>query len=117
MKTDRMTLLVTPNEKAELAARAAALGISGSELVRRAVRSYDPDEDVDELKALAAELAGAVDRMEKKLDGTLAKVAAYEKALADKEGLKAAARAELEASGVVWPFNPAQKDKPVRASA
>ncbi len=105
MKTDRMTLLVTADEKADLAARATAQGISASELVRRAVRSYDPEEDMDELKALADELAAAVDRMEQKLDTTFAKLARHEKALADKEGLKAAARADLEASGEVWPFD------------
>ena len=115
MKTDRLTLLVTPEEKAELAARARVLGISASELVRRAVRSYDPDDDRDELTSLAEELAGMAERMEKKLDATLAKVAAYEQALADKPGLKAAARAELEASGDVWPFDPAEQDAPASA--
>jgi hypothetical protein len=111
-----MTLLMNPDEKAELAARANVLGISASELVRRAVQSYDPDDDMDELKALADELAGAAGRMEKKLDATLAKVAAYERALADKDGLKAAARAELEASGISWPFDRSEEDEPARAS-
>ena len=66
------------------------------------------------MKSLAEELAGAADRMENKLDATLAKVAAYETALADKPGLKAAARAELEASGDVWPFDPSGQDAPAR---
>lgn len=112
MKTDRMTLLVTPDEKAELAARARVLGISASELVRRAVRTYDPDDDRDELASLAEELAGVAGRMEKKLDACLAKVAAYETALADKQALKAAARVEVEASGSVWPFDLAGQDRP-----
>lgn len=111
MKSDRMTLLVTPDEKAELAARARVLGISASELVRRAVRTYDPDVERDELMSLAGELAGVAARMEKKLDATLAKVAAHDKALADKPGLKAAARAELEASGLAWPFGLAAQDR------
>jgi hypothetical protein len=117
MKTDRMTLLVTPNEKAELAARASALGISASELVRRAVQSYDPEFDEAALQELVDELADAVARTEVKLEATLAKVAAYEEVLADKESLRAAARAELEASGVAWPFDSPRKGKTSRATA
>lgn len=117
MKTDRMTLLMRREEKAELAARAGTMGISASELVRRAVQAYDPDNDLDELKALSEALADAVGRMESKLDATFEKIAAYEKALADRDGLRAAARAELEASGVVWPFSPPEREEPLGASS
>lgn len=117
MKTDRMTLLVTPDEKAELAARANALGISASELVRRALDSYDPDLDEAAVQELADELAQAAARMEKKLDDCLATVAATRKTLADKEGLKAAAQADVEAAGDVWPFAVPAEDEPTRPSA
>ena len=103
-KTVRINLMVSPEEKADIDARAKKASLTTSELVRRAVVAYDPDHEIAELKALAEELAQAAGRMESKLAATQAKVARYEAALADREGLKAAARAELEASGVVWPF-------------
>ena len=63
MKTERMTILVTPEQKAAILARAERLGLSAGEMVRRAVESYDPaagsDEDQAVLDALADELFAA----------------------------------------------------------
>ena len=103
-KTVRINLLVSPQEKAVIDSRAKRANVTTSELVRRAVVSYDPDHDIAGMQALVDELVGAASRMEEKLDATLAKVADYEERMADKAGLRAAARAELEASGDVWPF-------------
>ena len=103
-KTVRINLLVSPQEKAAIDSRARRANITTSELVRRAVVSYDPDHDIAEIQALVDELVSAASRMEAKLDTTLAKVADYEELMADKAGLRAAARAEFEASGDVWPF-------------
>jgi hypothetical protein len=66
MKTDRLTLLVAPADKAAIAARAAALDMSVSELVRRAALDYDPAEaaHLDELRALLPELKALADRIE-----------------------------------------------------
>lgn len=44
MKTDRLTLLISPADKAAINARATSLGISVSELVRKAALDYDPGE-------------------------------------------------------------------------
>ena len=59
MKTERLTILLTAAEKAELSSRADAMGISASELVRLAVRHYDPEVDEQELRELVDELAAA----------------------------------------------------------
>lgn len=64
MKTERMTVLVTPEQKAAILARAASLGLSAGEMVRRAVESYEPSaasaaEDEVVLNALADELFAA----------------------------------------------------------
>lgn len=106
MKTERINLLVTPEEKSLIDERARHAGLTTSELVRRAVGAYDAEAEaeMDELRALADELAQAVDRTEAKLTATLAKIEQLREALADRETLRAAARAELEASGAVWPF-------------
>jgi chromosome condensin MukBEF ATPase and DNA-binding subunit MukB len=65
MKTERMTILVTPEQKAAILARAERLGMSAGEMVRRAVESYDPaavpDEDQAVLDALADELFAAAE--------------------------------------------------------
>lgn len=62
MKTARMTILLTPEQKATIHARAESLGVSTGEMVRRAVESYgraaseSPSESEAVLNALADEL-------------------------------------------------------------
>ena len=114
-KTVRINLLVSPQEKAAIDSRAKRANVTTSELIRRAVVSYDPVHDIAEIQTLVDELVSDVSRMEEKLDATLAKVADYEELMADKAGLRAAARAGLEASGDVWPFE--LPGKTARASA
>lgn len=65
MKTDRLTLLIAPTEKAVIAERAAELGLSVSELVRRAVLSFSPEdaETLRDLEAALPEANAALDRM------------------------------------------------------
>ncbi len=105
-RTVRLNLLVSPEEKDDIEQRARRAHVTTSELVRRAVVAYEPDEDKDELRALADELALAARRMEGRLDDALVRMAAYDEAMADKDGMRSAARAEIEASGAVWPFAP-----------
>jgi negative regulator of replication initiation len=66
MKTERMVLLVTPEEKALIAKRAAQLGVSASEFVRRAVEMFDPDDAaaLAELETLVPELKAMAQRIE-----------------------------------------------------
>ena len=74
MKTERMTFVMTPEDKAEIARRAAELHIPASELIRRAVAGYDPDYDEEVLLRLAEELEASAAETEKMLDETLAAV-------------------------------------------
>ncbi len=104
MKTERLTLLLTPEEKAEMAARADAMGISASELVRRAVRSYNPEFDTDAVQTLADELATAVRKTDKKVNAALAQLRTFEAFFADPEARRAEARAALERDELEWPF-------------
>ena len=109
MKSERINLLVSPEEKAFIDERAKKAGMTTSELVRQAVVAFDPEIDMDELRALSGQLASMVEETEKKLDANLVAIARLREQLADREALKAAAVAELEASGIEWPFGlPAQ---------
>ncbi|MGF1475719.1 MAG: ribbon-helix-helix protein, CopG family [Geminicoccaceae bacterium] len=113
MKSLRINLLVSPEEKAQIDERAQAARLTTSELVRRAVAAYQPDQNLDDLKLLIDELAAAADRMERKLDATLEKLKAHERAFVDKSALKAEALTELKRSGEVWPFALPQAVEPV----
>ena len=108
MKSERVNLLVSPEEKAAIEARAAALNLSTSEMVRRAVASYDPEFDESELQVVADELSSVVSATEESLDTALRQLDVLGAFLADKTSLRRAVRAELEADGVVWPFEGAQ---------
>ncbi len=60
MKTERLTILVTPDQRRALAAKAKRLNLSAGEVVRRAVDSYGSDDDERVLGALADELGRSV---------------------------------------------------------
>lgn len=70
MKTDRMTLLISPADKAAIVARAASLDMSVSELVRQAALDYDPEEAalLAELEIILPELNAIADRIEARRD-------------------------------------------------
>lgn len=84
MKTDRLTLLISPADKAAINARAELLGISVSELVRRAALDYEPDEAAirAEIEVLLPEAAAAIERMTETFDRMLAKADAYQQEMA-----------------------------------
>jgi hypothetical protein len=81
MKTDRLTLLVAPADKAAIAARAAALNLSVSELVRQAALGYDPAEAAAkaELEALMPQFEQAVDNILATFDRMLERADAHER--------------------------------------
>lgn len=83
--TARVVVLMTPDEKTALEAKAEQAGrISSAELVRRAVDAYDiaDQTEANELRALLAlfhatrsETLAQLDRTDRKLDATLAALA------------------------------------------
>lgn len=82
--TARVTVLMSPEEKAALEAKAMRAGpVSAGELVRRAVEAYDEDtaREAEELRALLRVWACThettmreLDRVERKLDDTLSQL-------------------------------------------
>ncbi|MBS0557371.1 MAG: ribbon-helix-helix protein, CopG family [Proteobacteria bacterium] len=69
MKTDRVTLLISPDDKRQLQSLAEDRGVTASELVRQAVQAYGASsiDETRELAALTAELRGAIPAMRKSL--------------------------------------------------
>jgi hypothetical protein len=74
MKTSRLTLLITEQEKARINRKAAALGISASEFVRRAADLLDPEDvaALGEIESLLPQFEAALCRMQDNLAAALA---------------------------------------------
>jgi predicted DNA-binding protein len=69
MKSQRLTLLISPEEKKHFKDLAENRGLSTSELVREAVRAYDVNsiDDLSKLAALTAEMRAALPSMRRSL--------------------------------------------------
>lgn len=70
MQTARVTVLMTPDRKADIDERAARLGVSTGEYLRLAADNYDriSADDEAELAALVAEVNAAIPKMQASLD-------------------------------------------------
>jgi hypothetical protein len=88
MKSQRLTLLISPEDKRSFKTLAEDRGLSTSELVRQAVRAYGGSsiDDTRELAALTAEMRAALPSMRKSLrqanasvERTLASIASRHK--------------------------------------
>ena len=99
MKTDRLTLLISPEDKAAIAARAAALNMPVSELVRRAAADYDPEgaAHLEELRTLLPALNALADQIEARRSQWEAEAQAREARWAELQSpaYRARVRAEL----------------------
>lgn len=65
MRTHRLTLPVSPAEKAQIAQQAAALGLSPSEYARKAATMLDAEDiaGLEEIRSLLPEFNAALDRI------------------------------------------------------
>lgn len=84
MKTERLTLLVTPGEKAAINARAEELGVSASEYVRKAALLLDAEDmrAIDEMQDMLPDIEAAIGNMEASLARTAERSAEHEKIMA-----------------------------------
>ncbi len=73
MKTERMVLLVTPEEKSRIAAESAKLGVSASEYVRKLVSLLDADDvgALEDLRAMMPAVEAALDNIERNLERSI----------------------------------------------
>lgn len=76
MKTERLVILVTPEQKRALAVRAKALDLSVAELVRRSAEGLRPGADEQVLSSLADELQRSVRESRAALRAALAETQA-----------------------------------------
>jgi len=69
MKTERVTLLISPDDKRQLQSLADDRGVTTSEFVRQAVQAYGASsiDETRELAALTAELRATIPAMRKSL--------------------------------------------------
>lgn len=75
MQTARVTVLMTPDRKADLESRAARLGVSSGEYVRLAVDNYRNDNVSEEaLATLVDEVNRLIPRMQASLDRSSARI-------------------------------------------
>lgn len=83
MQTARVTVLMTPEKKAGLAARAADMGVSTGEYLRLAIDNL-PEElsEEEELATLVEELNEAVPKMRESLRRSIAMLEATHKQVA-----------------------------------
>lgn len=73
MRTQRVTILMRPEEKSGMEAEAAGLGISSGEYVRLAVDNFRRDEiPEEELATLSRELIKSLPAMEASLERSIA---------------------------------------------
>ncbi len=75
MQTERITFLTTPQNKAAIAARAAARGISTGEYIRRKIDDDDDEptpEEEAELAALVEQVNIAIPKMAASMDRMIA---------------------------------------------
>ncbi len=81
MRTERMTILVEPDYKANVVRRAALRGVSTSEHVRNALDSFDSvsSQEEAELAALVAEVNKAIPEMRASLDRSCERLEATHK--------------------------------------
>ncbi|VAW47875.1 hypothetical protein MNBD_GAMMA03-856 [hydrothermal vent metagenome] len=74
-KTERVTILTTPNFKSYLASQAQSLGVSVSELIRmRCIEDNQPDSDEILLKELISQSKEAIKKANLSLDKGLSDI-------------------------------------------
>ena len=106
MKTERMVLLVTPEEKARISNGAERLGVSASEYVRQLVNGFEPGDlaALSQLEAFWPEVSAAIDGMHASLDRSIATLEAGERrrAYLTSDEYREQVRRELLDSGIDW---------------
>jgi hypothetical protein len=106
MKTERMVLLVTPEEKVRIGEGAAKLGVSASEYIRQLVNGFGADDlaALPELEAFWPEVDAAIERMSASLDHAIATLEEGEvrRAQLTSDAYREQVRRELLDCGIDW---------------
>lgn len=96
--TERIPVLVTAEQKAEIVARARAAKLPVGEFMRRAAQSFSPsEEDETALNGLIAQVSKSTERAEKALDQAIKAILASEKRITSMEAAHAKRRSRKAA--------------------
>lgn len=90
--TQRVPVLMTTKEKAEIGRRAKEAGLSVGEYLRRAGKSYRPSGDDRALEAMIDQMLEATERADRAIDEALAYVEASNRRIAGMEAARETAR-------------------------
>jgi len=77
--TERVPVLVTPQEKKQFASKAKKFGISVGEMMRKGAAIYNPNEDEKMLEAMINQMNQATENAERSIDDALLFVEASNK--------------------------------------
>ena len=91
--TERVPVLMTPNEKKKVVSKAKKAGVAIGEYIRRAIDGYRPSEDVKALEAMIRQMNQATKNAEKSIDETLNFVKASNKRIQEMEAASKRGRA------------------------
>lgn len=90
--TQRIPVLVTPDEKARIAQQANAAGLSMGEYLRRAATAYQPSEDerllegmIEQMSKTTAQASAAIDEALAFVEASNRRIAAMELAACERE--------------------------------
>ena len=83
--TERVPVLMTPDEKKNVVSKAKNAGGAVSEYIRRAIDGYRPSEDEKALEAMIKQMNQATKNAEKSIDETLSFVKASNKRIDEME--------------------------------
>ncbi len=83
--TERVPVLMTPDEKRRVVSKAKKAGVAIGEYIRRAVDGYRPTEDEKALEAMIKQMNQATKNAEKSIDDTLIFVEASNKRIIEME--------------------------------
>ncbi|MCP3933323.1 MAG: hypothetical protein GY705_29995 [Bacteroidetes bacterium] len=83
--TERVPVLMTPDEKRRVVSKAKKAGVAIGEYIRRAVDGYRPTEDEKALEAMIKQMNQATKNAENSIDDTLIFVEASNKRINEME--------------------------------
>ncbi len=83
--TERIPVLVTPDQKARIAKKAQAANLTVGEFVRRAAEAYQPDDNDDALERLIEQIKSTGAKASRALGASLAFVGESEKRIEQME--------------------------------
>ena len=83
--TERIVVLVTPEQKAEISSRAKEAKLTVGELLRRAAAAYSVDEQEEALAGLVEQVRKSAGEASKALDEALRQVSASQRRIAAME--------------------------------